>query len=553
MNILVVNGSPRGVSSNTKKLTDIFLGGMKRGKKNLKVDELNLSKLDIKSCTGCFACWNNEDRTCVLKDQMEDSLKLYCNADLIIWSTPVYHHTFTSLMKKFIERTLPTSSPLILHDGDKYTHPVVVDKLELQKHILISTCGFPEYHNFDMIKRDFKRILEKDMNFALCTVMGELLKEKSLEESIKWYYKGVEEAGFEYAREGRVSKEVDEILKKPIMDIETFVNLANVNWGSIKLEGNKEVKEKKSEAFIYLSQMKYVFNKENNLGLDKTIAFFFEDLGEEFWYHIKEDKIELFQGKNKNIHMKIITTFEIWKQIGEGSINGEEALFNGKYRVEGDVDLLLNFDILFGKKEEIEMKKSKIYKKKILGIKGSNWMQVAFIPWMISWTFGDNLFLFTILPFTIALLISCLKKSKSSMTFFEGISPVYFLTLVFLGYFSDLDITKYSSLINSFSLSFIWALSLLKKGGLTADYSIYDEKEDLRDNPIFNKTNEILTAFWAGIFSLQGLIIFYLDKFNLEKYSIFTIIIFILATKFTSVFSRWYPLYIFRGRRLFIN
>ncbi len=553
MNILVINGSPRGENSNTKKLTDTFLEGMKRANKNLVINELNLSKLDIKSCTGCFSCWNREDRSCVLKDQMTGSLELYKKANIIIWSTPVYHHTFTSLIKKFIERTLPLSSPLILHDGEKYTHPSAIETLEKQKNILISTCGFPEYHNFDMIKRDFNRIFEKDFEFTLCTVMGELLKEKSLKPIINWYYKGVEEAGYEYIKNGKVTKEVDEILKKPIMDIETFVNLANVSWGSVNLEENKEVISKKSEGFIYLSQMKCIFNKENNLGFKKTIGFFFEDLNEDAWFQIDGNSVELHKGKNEKLDMKIISTFDTWKKIGEGSIDGEEALFDGKYRVEGDVNLLLKLHILFGSKEEVKEKKSKLYKKKILGVEGNKWMQIAFIPWMISWTLGNNLFFFAILPFIFSLLIAYIKRKEDSLTYFEGISPIYFLIMIFLTYFTQLNILENASFINTFAMSSIWLISLFRKNSLTAEYSIYEQEEDLKDNRIFKRTNDILTGFWAGIFSLQGLITFFLDKYKLEKYSIFSFLIFILAMTFTNFFSKWYPEYIFKGRKINFN
>ena len=60
MKILVINGSPKGIKSNTIKLTKAFLAGMEEGARAgdiaFDVDELQVNRLDIRPCLGCFSC-----------------------------------------------------------------------------------------------------------------------------------------------------------------------------------------------------------------------------------------------------------------------------------------------------------------------------------------------------------------------------------------------------------------------------------------------------------------------------------------------------------------
>ncbi|WP_277409590.1 NAD(P)H-dependent oxidoreductase [Lacrimispora xylanisolvens] len=56
MDVLIINGSPKGAKSNSLKLTEAFLQGMKETS-TVHSETLTISKLDIKPCIGCFHCW----------------------------------------------------------------------------------------------------------------------------------------------------------------------------------------------------------------------------------------------------------------------------------------------------------------------------------------------------------------------------------------------------------------------------------------------------------------------------------------------------------------
>ena len=60
MNILVINGSPKGKRSNTYRMTQAFVEGMQQAVEDVQVEELTVRQLEIKPCLGCFACWNKK-------------------------------------------------------------------------------------------------------------------------------------------------------------------------------------------------------------------------------------------------------------------------------------------------------------------------------------------------------------------------------------------------------------------------------------------------------------------------------------------------------------
>jgi multimeric flavodoxin WrbA/putative sterol carrier protein len=534
------------------KLSNAFLQGMKQRSDNLHITTYDLKTMNLKNCSGCFSCWNSTERKCIHDDDMTFMLQSYIKADLIIWVTPLYHYTMTSLTKCFIERTLPIHSPLIIDDGSEYSHPPLYESTAVQKHILISTCGFPESHNFDLLKKEMKRITGDKIVQEICCVMGELLRQKGLESTISWYLSCVKQAGIEFIDKGRFSNETDETLKKPLVDIESFIEMANLNWDghSSGSEVGDKVKPV-AKGLRFLTQMSFAFNKKNGLNLNDKIEFEFTDLQENAYFHINNDQIEVLGGKAENPSLKIITTFDSWTGISEGRIDGAQAMMEGLYRIEGAMGLMRNMDRLFGRESDFTSSNSDVSKVKFYGLKGYSWMSVSFIPWIISWIFIENKpVLATFLPLTISLVVLILKKRVRAVTYFEKMNMIYFLGLSAFVYFYGVDITLFGSYLNYFSIATIWAVSIFGNVSLTADYSIYSEGTNLVGNPLFDLTNEILSLFWALVFVSQGLIKIWMDSAGLGRFSPLVYILLFAALRFTSFFSSWYPAYVAKGGKV---
>jgi len=161
MKVLVLNGSPRGERSNTLKITKSFLKGL--GNEN-EVNIINVSKTEIAPCLGCFACWGKTPGKCVIKDDMEKLIELYLEADMVIWSFPLYYYGMPSKLKALLDRLLPTNLPTIEYSKDSISnHPQRYD-LRGRKNMVISTCGFPSLKgNYEPLTLQLKYIFPENL------------------------------------------------------------------------------------------------------------------------------------------------------------------------------------------------------------------------------------------------------------------------------------------------------------------------------------------------------------------------------------------------------
>ena len=88
--IFLINGSPKGQNSNSLKLSYAFINGIKnKSTEQIEIRESTLSKLNIQSCKGCFACWKSTPGKCCIQDDMEQIIENQPWADLIIFSFPL--------------------------------------------------------------------------------------------------------------------------------------------------------------------------------------------------------------------------------------------------------------------------------------------------------------------------------------------------------------------------------------------------------------------------------------------------------------------------------
>lgn len=98
-NILVVagGGRPKG---NTAQLVDAFIKGAEEA--GHLVEKISLMKTEVKGCLGCNAC--RYGKPCIQKDGFNELVPKIKQADLIVFSSPLYFWTISSKLKAFIER-----------------------------------------------------------------------------------------------------------------------------------------------------------------------------------------------------------------------------------------------------------------------------------------------------------------------------------------------------------------------------------------------------------------------------------------------------------------
>jgi putative sterol carrier protein/putative NADPH-quinone reductase len=361
MKILSFNGSPRGKHSNTDRILQPFLEGAREA--GAETETIYLKDLEIKPCLGCFTCWTKTPGVCVQKDDMAPLLEKMRLADITVYATPLYIFTVSGLTKNFMDRSLPLIDPHIVKRGEHYGHPRRYEEMPKRRVVLISNCGFPERDNFSGLVETFHRFTDDPDSELMATIlcpMGELLGQPALQDSFRWYYEAVRNAGREVVELGHITPETQAILDRELVPMEVFVSMANAYWDSqiVAPKDEKETVEPGRPLSLpatapttmrdMIAGMPFAFNAQVAGDLLATIQF--DVSGEEpgqYYLQIAEGRCVAFEGKHPSSMLIIHTPSEVWMAISRGELDGTQAMMQGKYSIEGDLNLLMRFNELF--------------------------------------------------------------------------------------------------------------------------------------------------------------------------------------------------------------
>ncbi len=350
MKILAIQGSPRPRASNTDILLQEFLKGAQS--QGAETETVYLKEKEIHSCTGCYTCWAKTPGVCVFKDDMPKLLEKVKGCDILVYATPLYNFNMTALVKAFQERLLPLLDPHLIKTEEAYRHPqrYAVNR----KMVLMSTCGFPEVSHFDGLRQVFRH-MERNGGVPVIGELlmpgGELLKQHGMQEHVQGVLRTAYRAGIEVIKEGRVSKETEMEIQKPLVPLDALAEMANLWWDS-HLEGitqGKPVQGKVEDMRLLLRGMAASFNPQAAGDLKATIQFEVTGRQTGDWFlSIESGKCTYHEGKANSPSLTIETPSEVWLAIANKEMDGQQAFMEGKYTVTGNMSLLMRMKTLFG-------------------------------------------------------------------------------------------------------------------------------------------------------------------------------------------------------------
>ena len=224
MKVLVLNGSPKE-KSDTMVLTNAFLKGLNQNN-DFDIHIIDLIKKNIKPCLGCFKCWKNEEGLCIQQDDQKEIMDEYQQADIIIYSFPLYSYAMPSHLKAFVDRLIPFNKMTMKERDGHIVHEPRVN-LSHQKLLFICGCGFPNFDdNFKgldiMIKNKFG---PKAMTLYVseCPMLNEEDAKPLTEPLIKKFVK----AGEYFSKNLNITPEMKRELETPMLDLQTYIKIAN--------------------------------------------------------------------------------------------------------------------------------------------------------------------------------------------------------------------------------------------------------------------------------------------------------------------------------------
>lgn len=100
--VLILSGSPRK-GGNSDLLCDEFMrGAVESGN---EVEKIRVSEKKIGYCSACYFC-RDHGGACAIKDDMAEVLQKMIDADVIVFSSPVYFYSIDAQLKALIDRTV---------------------------------------------------------------------------------------------------------------------------------------------------------------------------------------------------------------------------------------------------------------------------------------------------------------------------------------------------------------------------------------------------------------------------------------------------------------
>ena len=114
MYVLAINGSPRK-GGNTDNMLQQVLAPLKEA--DWKTEQYQLGGKQIRGCTACMKCWENQNMKCVVpNDCLNEVIEKMARADAIIIGTPTYFADVSTEIKALIDR----SGMVGLANGSKF-------------------------------------------------------------------------------------------------------------------------------------------------------------------------------------------------------------------------------------------------------------------------------------------------------------------------------------------------------------------------------------------------------------------------------------------------
>jgi len=526
MKVSLINGSPKGSRSNTYQLAQAFLTGLNAD----EVRECCICDKDIKPCLGCFACWNKTPGTCCLSDDMAGVIADLLWADVIIWSFPLYYFSVPGPLKNLIDRQLPMVLPFMSRDSSFGSHPSRYN-MSGKQHVVISTCGFytPD-GNYDGVTAMFDHICGAGRYSTIFCGQGELFRVKELRGRTEEYLSIVTAAGKEFAN-GGISRETQHKLSQLLFPRETFEAMADASWG-VEITG-----ESTDESLVFTRQMAALYNKAAFNGKKIVLEMVYTDIGKQYQVVLDKDGSTVLTGNFQAATTTIETAYSLWKAIAAGEERGEDALMKQKYRVKGDFSLMINWDTYFGSQqsESVQAVKDK-----------PSSMLLLLLPWMAFWIGTSILNSFTAALISIAVsVVLPLVFQKYRVLIFDHISTAA-VTLCSILLLIGVKIAIALPL-SYFLFGLMWTVFSFGKTPLTAHYSINDYGSNMMDNPLFLKTNRILTLCWGVLYLLMTGWTFLFMGVGFGWIGTANSILPMFMGFFTIWFQKWYPAHVAKG------
>ena len=373
--VVAINGSPHEGAANTSMMIGMLQDNLE--KEGFELEQIILSQHQIHYCYGCAVCL--EKGNCWIKDDYKAISQKLLDADAVILGSPVYVLNVTAQMKTFLDRSLGFG-----HRPRKEWKPGLalcvsagLEEVAVSRYLssVLRIFGAFSVGEFTAIAVGPGQFLGKEaVQARAADLAGDLVRavrEKrrypaNSDDRNFWQFMGwlVHEnrdlmkadhehwdaAGLYDSFEKYVGQTRDPGIGSPEMRQNWIKKLMKKHFEANRVTPKEEKTgpQQAGTARELLEMMPKGFNPDAADGM--TATYQFEVSGaEDFVAHLKiENKAATFhEGPADKPNVTIKTPADVWLSIARGELDGAQAFMSGKYKVEGDLGLLMKMESLF--------------------------------------------------------------------------------------------------------------------------------------------------------------------------------------------------------------
>lgn len=240
--ILVINGSPKKELSTTMAVTNAFVKGLMK-ENEFESEIITVSDLNVKTCLGCLSCWGRNEGDCIIKDDDVPMVKSkILAADIIIFSFPLFMFGMPGELKVLLDRLL---SLLNAYDGRSVPaegesfHGFRYD-VSGKKLVVISGCAWNDDKVFSPLLGQIDCILGSGNYTALFCPQIKAVVDQGMRPRLVKYLQNYENAGEEFSKNGFLSEETKQLLKKTPFSESVYKMVLEKYWTDQRELGKKE-------------------------------------------------------------------------------------------------------------------------------------------------------------------------------------------------------------------------------------------------------------------------------------------------------------------------
>lgn len=133
------------------------------------IQYIDLSRLKIANCVGCFGCWTKTPGSCVIRDDATRVYPLIAKSEKIIYVSRVKYGGYDTVMKTMLERAIPIQQAFIrLVDGE--THHVQREVMPKDAVIFAYGCNDKDEQELfsRLVARNAKNMCFKSWDIHFC-------------------------------------------------------------------------------------------------------------------------------------------------------------------------------------------------------------------------------------------------------------------------------------------------------------------------------------------------------------------------------------------------